>query len=796
MSKSLRRSRVTRLVAALAGTASLLISSTALAATLTVNSTGDGTDAGPGDGFCFTGVFVQVAPGFFGPECTLRAAIQEANALAGADSIAFAASLPKAAGVVEIFPQSGLPWIDSEILIDGYTADGYDVLDPDEAPVVNIGGSQAGAGARGLVVDQGGSGSVLRGLAVFAFDGSGILLTSLAPQALTDVRIEGCHVGIWRGVFYQGNGGDGIEVRSARRTRIGTACDLGGCSGRRNVIADNAGHGIDLSSATFSIVGGNRIGTNTSGTATFVPFGGNTPNGEWGIRIQFGGRNTVGGRPQEAHNLISGNLAGGIQVDDSAGNSILGNSIGTNLAGTQALANDGSGVELLAGFNFVGGASVGQGNLISGNTSAGIDSEGPNVIVGNTIGLDLAQATSLPNDWDGILLSGSGARVEDNVIGGNGRHGLLAFGDSHRVVSNLIGTNALGTNLRNGLNGIVVSSAHSVQVGDAGMGNVIGFNNLGIGVSFAAGPNQVQGNFIGTDPNGNPIPNESAGIYISVSDDQMIGGQGGLTNGLGNVIGHNLGRGIGLESSGPLGSGNFVIGNYIGTNANDEPLGNDGPGVRIHGTGNAVGADLGTPLDSIVAHANRIAHNEGPAVRLNGLAIGNAIRGNQLFANGADAPIDLGDEGDTPNDVGDVDTGTNRLQNFPEFVLGQTQWNEMTGDLEVRYRVNANEGDASYPLQVDFYLRTQLDSEAEIYVGSDVYPVASATLYRSVAITPQPDVLVEGILVATATDADGNTSELSTQLVPVPEPGGGVLLAAGVSVLGCAAAFRHAAGRR
>lgn len=50
------------------------------AATFVVNSTGDVVDAAPGNGACDTGD---------GTTCTLRAAIQEANALAGADTINF-----------------------------------------------------------------------------------------------------------------------------------------------------------------------------------------------------------------------------------------------------------------------------------------------------------------------------------------------------------------------------------------------------------------------------------------------------------------------------------------------------------------------------------------------------------------------------------------------------------------------------------------------------------------------------------------------------------------------------------
>ena len=48
--------------------------------TFTVTNTTDDSDTSAGDGVCTTGVIGQ---------CSLRAAIQEANALAGADDISF-----------------------------------------------------------------------------------------------------------------------------------------------------------------------------------------------------------------------------------------------------------------------------------------------------------------------------------------------------------------------------------------------------------------------------------------------------------------------------------------------------------------------------------------------------------------------------------------------------------------------------------------------------------------------------------------------------------------------------------
>src|SRR2546425_8188017 len=60
------------------GVAGLLLGSApVLAATFTVDSTLDAVDAAPGDGVCATS----------GGQCSLRAAIQEANALAGPNTI-------------------------------------------------------------------------------------------------------------------------------------------------------------------------------------------------------------------------------------------------------------------------------------------------------------------------------------------------------------------------------------------------------------------------------------------------------------------------------------------------------------------------------------------------------------------------------------------------------------------------------------------------------------------------------------------------------------------------------------
>lgn len=80
-----RRSRILALLLPLIGF-QLAISATA--ATFIVDSTGDASDAKPGSGICGTLPGVMRTDPDRGP-CTLRAAIEEANAFAGADTIQF-----------------------------------------------------------------------------------------------------------------------------------------------------------------------------------------------------------------------------------------------------------------------------------------------------------------------------------------------------------------------------------------------------------------------------------------------------------------------------------------------------------------------------------------------------------------------------------------------------------------------------------------------------------------------------------------------------------------------------------
>ena len=115
--------------------------------------------------------------------------------------------------------------------------------------------------------------------------------------------------------------------------------------------------------------------------------------------------NTVGGTAAGAGNVVSGNTGAGVLIDGAGngGNAVLGNLIGTNPGQTAAIGN-GVGVRINASSNNTIGQSVGnQPNVIAGSVGAGVLIEG---------------TTSITN------------LVEGNSIGTDGTTGTLNLGNA------------------------------------------------------------------------------------------------------------------------------------------------------------------------------------------------------------------------------------------------------------------------------------------------------------------------------------------------------------------------------
>jgi len=170
---------------------------------------------------------------------------------------------------------------------------------------------------------------------------------------------------------------------------------------------------------------------------------------------------------------------------------ISGNLIGTNASGMAALSTAAYGVCLDngAGYNTVGGKTVGERNVISGNWLgvwlSGADTSF-NKVYGNYIGLSASGTAAVPNAYVGIYvisgadhttIGGTGAG-ERNVISGNAYDGVSIYGsdtDSNTVAGNYIGTDANGTlPLGNGYEGVKIYGDCDNNV--VGAGNVIAYN--------------------------------------------------------------------------------------------------------------------------------------------------------------------------------------------------------------------------------------------------------------------------------------------------------------------------------
>lgn len=295
--------------------------------------------------------------------------------------------------------------------------------------------------------------------------GNGVLITGAGTIGNT---VLGNLIGTDQdGLLDLGNVGNGVTInKGASGNTIGGTAPFEG-----NVISGNGKNGVNISGAgtNGNTIAGNIIGADATGTADL----GNTLNG---VQISGGAKgNIIGGTTTDALNLISGNDKHGIALKSAGtkGNSIIGNAIGTNLAGTSSLANARDGINLGAGANAntIGGVGVGEGNLISGNGRAGIVVQvGQTVIQGNKIGTAADGTTALANNSHGIVVTnkaantaiGGSAAGAGNVIAHNGAFGVLIGKDAtfttpagagNSVLGNSIFSNALlGIRLNGGAN--------------------------------------------------------------------------------------------------------------------------------------------------------------------------------------------------------------------------------------------------------------------------------------------------------------------------------------------------------
>lgn len=437
-----------------------------------------------------------------------------------------------------------------------------------------------------------------------------------------------------------------------------------------NVVSGNAFYGLYISDpgTSHNVVQGNFIGADAQGVKAL-------PNGFTGIGLWNSATETlIGGTTPATRNILSGNGQNGISMGGAGGggNVIEGNYIGVASDGFSALPNVGVGVYVESSVQ----SNIITGNLISGNTDGGIDlyQASNNVITGNFVGVATDGVTPAPNGGVGIYLYecesnliGGEVAGTGNVVSANLNDGIQLFGSgtSYNVVEgNLVGTTQTGLNkLGNSFSAISLIAGPTFNT----IGGVTpGARNLFSGSSnydgvflSAASNNLIEGNFIGTDASGlSPFTNGEYGLTL------FTGSQGNQI--IGNVIAASADAGIAISDPGT--TANLIQGNDIGIGVDGAtPLGNGWQGVLIeNGASNNI---IGLAMDGSGA-GNIIADNVDEGVIIYDTnTIGNSIRGNAIFGNGA-IGINLvgGAEnsfGVTANHVGGAVPGPNHLENYP-----------------------------------------------------------------------------------------------------------------------------------
>ncbi|MEZ4670967.1 MAG: CSLREA domain-containing protein [Anaerolineae bacterium] len=149
--------------------------------------------------------------------------------------------------------------------------------------------------------------------------------------------------------------------------------------GKRNIISANLQAGVCIagSASTGNVIQGNYIGTDVTGSTTFLNSGNhNLPLQYLGIHIIGGNQNIIGGTVPGAGNVISGNSEYGIYMDGTVGtillNQIQGNLIGTQADGVQPLGNSYGIYITRSSDNLIGGTVPGAANVIAHNRQSGV----------------------------------------------------------------------------------------------------------------------------------------------------------------------------------------------------------------------------------------------------------------------------------------------------------------------------------------------------------------------------------------------------------------------------------------
>lgn len=575
---------------------------------IVVNTTGDQPDQNPADGSC------DVDTSNSGLQCTLRAAIQEANARPGSDIITF--DIP-GSGVQTINLTSILPPITGTVSINGNTQSGFV-----NTPMIEVNGVSLPAQSDGLTLA--GPGVKVRNLALNYFGGSAIAITGNGAQVI------GCHFGVSPdGMSISGGGTNGVFINNSSASTIGDA------AGKNLFGLVSFGVRIQGASAFNNKILANNFNTAIDNTTTLNP---SLAAGS-GVYIGNGAHdNQVGSSPfteQTVSIFKTGNY--GVLITEGAYN----NKVVGGLFGTLFPTSDGDpipsfcGVCIVRARNNTIGGSVNSRNVFGSHYDAvymsdvdytplqlhqadpqALQRRAPrrssrsaprptaapagvttgNILQGSFIGLGTG-GNQIPNRRGVTLLLadsntiGGELPAQRNYISNNLDAGIdIEESNNNTILKNYIGTNSAGDQPAPNAAGIFMMGSSNII-----SGNLIS-GNLAVGIqltspkdgAYVSTGNSIVKNYIGTNAGGDAIlPNGEIGIEVNAARETQIGGAGS-----GNLISGNGGEGSSTRGGIVLAEQaveNRISGNRIGTNRDgSRSLYSQSIGVLVDGAENTI----------------------------------------------------------------------------------------------------------------------------------------------------------------------------------------------------------------
>ncbi|MET0306180.1 MAG: CSLREA domain-containing protein [Solirubrobacterales bacterium] len=406
------------------------------AAELMVDSTADAVDVAPGDESCLTA----------GGECTLRAAIEEANGLGEFTRIDFEEETFEGQAAATIALGSGLPAVGVPAFVNGRTCETEAGI---SGPCVGIEGPSGEPALTAANTEE----VEISGLAITGAQ------TAVSLEASPRSKVQGSWLGVALDGTVAGNETGILVGPGSNRSLIG-----GEGPGLGNVLAGNVDDGLDVHGGNGVRVFGNYFGVEPDGVTPAANGGDNvevaSTEGLEMAGTAIGTRPTFGSSATTPEcdggcNLISGAVSDGVDLEGDGGDevpavatTIAGNHIGLDATGRASIPNALAGIRVgSAAQTVIGGPKAGEANRVNGGEVGVLAGPAaPDLVVrGNLVGLDLDGTATLAPPAEAVAVDSGElatpaleATIADNRIWMEGGVAIAQQGFGARIADNEI----------------------------------------------------------------------------------------------------------------------------------------------------------------------------------------------------------------------------------------------------------------------------------------------------------------------------------------------------------------------